>query len=117
MVMKCRAETWRPRSGAASTKVATTPARMAEGGAPAIRMYEPDQADRHACAYPGRDGEEPEGEVDHGRQYGDVLARDGEHVRDAGALELRLQILGHERPVAEDHPPHHGGLARPEAVS
>ena len=39
VVMKCRAETWRPRSGAARTKVATTPALIAEGGAPAIRMY------------------------------------------------------------------------------
>jgi site-specific DNA recombinase len=36
--MKCRGESWRPRSGAASTKVATTPALMAEGGAPAMRM-------------------------------------------------------------------------------
>src|SRR5215204_3036962 len=37
--MKCRDETWRPRSPAASTSVATTPARIAEGGAPATRMY------------------------------------------------------------------------------
>src|SRR5919112_6386188 len=39
VLMKCKGETWRPKSGAARTKVATTPARMAEGGAPAIRMY------------------------------------------------------------------------------
>src|SRR5918994_2603408 len=31
--------TWRPRSPAASTSVATTPARIADGGAPATRMY------------------------------------------------------------------------------
>ena len=63
------------------------------------------------------DSEEAEGEEDDGRQYGDVLARDGEHVRDAGALERRLQVLGHERPVAEDHSAHHGCLARPETVA
>ncbi len=38
VVMKCRGETWRPRSGAASTKVATTPALIADEGAPAMRM-------------------------------------------------------------------------------
>jgi len=38
VVMKCSGETWRPRGFAASTNVATTPARMAEGGAPATTM-------------------------------------------------------------------------------
>jgi len=38
VVMKCSGDTWRPRSGAASTKVATTPALMADRGAPAMRM-------------------------------------------------------------------------------
>jgi hypothetical protein len=39
------------------------------------------QTDRNGGAYRDRDGEEPQGEVDDGRQYGDVLAGDGEHVR------------------------------------
>ncbi|CAA9283851.1 MAG: hypothetical protein AVDCRST_MAG93-3383 [uncultured Chloroflexia bacterium] len=38
VVMKCRGETCRPRGPAASTNVATTPARMADGGAPATTM-------------------------------------------------------------------------------
>ena len=37
--MKCKGESWRPKSGAARTKDATTPARIAEGGAPATKMY------------------------------------------------------------------------------
>ena len=38
--MKCRGEIWRPKSRAASTNVATTPARIAEGGTPAsYRMH------------------------------------------------------------------------------
>jgi hypothetical protein len=32
-------ESWRPKIGAARTKVATTPARIADGGAPATKMY------------------------------------------------------------------------------
>jgi hypothetical protein len=38
VVMKWSGDAWRPRGFAASTNVATTPARMAEGGAPATRM-------------------------------------------------------------------------------
>jgi hypothetical protein len=73
VVMKCKAETWRPRRGAASTKVATTPALIADGEAPAIRCRARSNL-RDAGAYRGRDGDGPEGEVDDRSQYGDVLA-------------------------------------------
>jgi hypothetical protein len=36
--VQCRGESWRPKSGAASTNVATNPARIADGGAPATKM-------------------------------------------------------------------------------
>ena len=32
-------------------------------------------------------------------------------------LKRRLQVFWHEGPIAEDHPAHYGGLARPEAVA
>src|SRR5215208_886110 len=114
--MKCKGETWRPRSGAASAKVATIPALMADGGAPAMRIG-PQQTHRHACAYGGRYGEDADGEVDHTRQNHDVLARDGEDVNYSRALKRFLQFLGHERAIPEYHPSHDGRLARPEAVS
>ena len=39
VVMKCKGESWRPKSGAARTKVATTPALIAGGGIPATKMH------------------------------------------------------------------------------
>jgi hypothetical protein len=39
VVIKCSGESWRPKSGAARMKVATTPARIADGGAADVRGH------------------------------------------------------------------------------
>src|SRR5215208_288482 len=99
VVMKCRGDTWRPRSGAGDDDV-----------------Y-PQQPHGQACAYRGRYGEDADREVDYGRKYHDVLARDGADVSNSRALKRFLQFLGHERSIPEYHASHDGCLARPEAVA